>query len=440
MQEHLFSHFPDICGFACIVCRKTEKRKKNLMRHLEIAHSTDVLEMLGVGNLMVYEDHFSSNSDEQVNLRFISFCNKRVINILYLRAEVYIRIHCENCKQIFFSAERMDMHIQLGLCHAREESTKERKGSQQKTNGETLHKEKRTRLEDLNNYEDIDFYPFENLETHYSDSEDEDFTPEASQGNPSNLHYEQLSIDEDYPGLMECLGGGAPYCCVIPSCNRRTYPTITSMRRHFTTHDPEMYAYLICPICKYVRSDDHPGDMKKHVMSKHEKDEDWAKENVIIDISEKLQQFRRATAKDGSQKRKNFNTFSNRLSKVSINLEDPNIRASFTGEKGSDNFLICGVPECGKEFKSAYNLKRHYAKHDDTLRSNTYDCNICFQRLHRLDRIKMHVERIHPEVLFLLESGEEQWKLVKCERWEGFSEGENALVEESQQQPDQLYM
>ena len=71
MKEHLFSHFPDICGFACIVCRKTEKRKQNLIRHLKTAHSIDVLEMLGVGNLEMYEEQFSSNSDEQVNLRLI---------------------------------------------------------------------------------------------------------------------------------------------------------------------------------------------------------------------------------------------------------------------------------------------------------------------------------------------------------------------------------
>ena len=69
MQEHLFSHFPDICGFACIVCRKTEKRMKNLIKHLETAHSTEVLDMLGVGNLELYETQFCSNSDEQLNLR-----------------------------------------------------------------------------------------------------------------------------------------------------------------------------------------------------------------------------------------------------------------------------------------------------------------------------------------------------------------------------------
>ena len=73
MKEHLFSHFPDICGFACIVCRKTEKRKQNLIRHLKTAHPIDVLEMLGLGDLEMYEEQFSSNSDEQINLRFAVF-------------------------------------------------------------------------------------------------------------------------------------------------------------------------------------------------------------------------------------------------------------------------------------------------------------------------------------------------------------------------------
>lgn len=45
----------------------------NLMKHLETAHSTDVLEMLGVGVMKMYEENFSSNSDEQVNLRFMQF-------------------------------------------------------------------------------------------------------------------------------------------------------------------------------------------------------------------------------------------------------------------------------------------------------------------------------------------------------------------------------
>ena len=84
MKEHLFSHFPDICGFACIVCRKTEKRKQNLSRHLKTAHSIDVLEMLGVGNIEMYEEQFSSNSDEQVNLRFIVIISNMVINMMFL--------------------------------------------------------------------------------------------------------------------------------------------------------------------------------------------------------------------------------------------------------------------------------------------------------------------------------------------------------------------
>ena len=81
MQEHLFSHFPDICGFACIVCRKTEKRKKNLMKHLQVAHPIEVLEMLGVGNLTMYEKNFSSDSDEQINLRLRSYFQVNFSNV-----------------------------------------------------------------------------------------------------------------------------------------------------------------------------------------------------------------------------------------------------------------------------------------------------------------------------------------------------------------------
>ena len=345
---------------------------------------------------------------------------------------------CENCKQIFYSGERMEMHKELGLCQFREEKPKDKKETKQKFNGETLYKEI-SRIRNVYDYGDFEFDPFDSLETQYSESEDEEFTPEANLGNTGNLLYEQLSIDEDYPGVMDCLSGGAPYCCVVPSCNRRPYPTLTSMRRHYTTHDPEMYAVLICPICQYVRSDDHPGDMKKHIINKHGKDEAWAKENIIRDISEKLQKFRRATTKDGTKKSNNFNPFSSSLSKVEISLDDPNIRASFTGEGGSDYFLICGVPDCRKNFKSAYKLKQHYGKHDDTLRKNSYECNLCEQRSHRTDRIKIHVEKMHPEVMFLLESGEEQWKTVKCERWEAFSEEANSLIEESQEHKHETF-
>ena len=269
------------------------------------------------------------------------------------------------------------MHVELAFCHSRGESGGDSKDDQQNYNGEPAENGNIATQEHSTEDEDFEFYPFDSLETHYSDSEDEQVLPLASAASNRVLHYEQVSIDENYPGLMDCLRAGAPYCCVIPSCNGRPYPTLTSMRRHFTTHDPDMYAILICPFCKYVRSDDHPGDMKKHIMNKHGKDEAWAKDNMIVDISEKLQDFRRKTAKDSPQKRTSFNTFSNSLSKVPVSLEDPNIKASFTVEGGSDHFYTCGVPDCRRNFKSVQSLKQHYAKHDHTLRKNSYET--CFR-------------------------------------------------------------
>ena len=324
------------------------------------------------------------------------------------------------------------MHIELGQCHTREEDIKRKRENGLTQMEGTIMEGKRPRLEYFEDYEEIDFHPFDSLETHYSDSEDEDFTPAQSKVHSGNLHYEQVSIDANYPGLKECLEGGAPYCCVVPSCNQRTYPSVSSVRRHLTTHDPEMYAYLICPICNYVRSDDHPGDMRKHVMNKHGMDEGWAKENVIVDISEKLQLFRRATSKDTLGKRNNSHSFPTSLTKVAISLEDPAIRTSFTGERGSHTFLVCGVSHCGKHFKSAYHLKRHYAKHDDTLGGDDYQCNFCHHISNWLDDMKSHIENTHPESLIMQESQEKLWKVIKCRRWEEFSAVANNLAEESQ--------
>ena len=45
IPEHLFSHFPDICGFSCPVCRKPEKRRKELVRHMEASHSAEILQV-----------------------------------------------------------------------------------------------------------------------------------------------------------------------------------------------------------------------------------------------------------------------------------------------------------------------------------------------------------------------------------------------------------
>jgi hypothetical protein len=61
-------HFPDICGLACPVCRKTEKRIANLMRHIE-SHPPEVLVLFGIEYIKQYEVKFDSNSEEQISLR-----------------------------------------------------------------------------------------------------------------------------------------------------------------------------------------------------------------------------------------------------------------------------------------------------------------------------------------------------------------------------------
>lgn len=60
---------------------------------------------------------------------------------------------------------------------------------------------------------------------------------ELGSGGGKGLQYEQVNIDENYPGLMECLNGGRPYVCVVPSCNQRPYPNMGSMRQHYVRFD-----------------------------------------------------------------------------------------------------------------------------------------------------------------------------------------------------------
>ena len=83
------------------------------------------------------------------------------------------------------------------------------------------------------------------------------------------------------------------------SCEGKAYPSRNSLRRHYTTHDPEMFANLQvrallalsprtvdnavqCPVCGAVGPDDHPGDMRKHVVEQHDKTEDWAKAHIVM--------------------------------------------------------------------------------------------------------------------------------------------------------------
>ena len=69
IPEHLFTHFPDITGCACPVCRRPEKRKSLLIKHMEESHNKEVLVIMGVPDLGQYVRQFSSFSEEQKALR-----------------------------------------------------------------------------------------------------------------------------------------------------------------------------------------------------------------------------------------------------------------------------------------------------------------------------------------------------------------------------------
>ena len=250
---------------------------------------------------------------------------------------------------------------------------------------------------------------------------------ELGSGGGKGLQYEQVSMDENYPGLMESLNGGRPYTCVVPSCHQRPYPNMGSMRQHYVRHDPEMWGFLVCPICQFKAYDDHPGDMKKHIMFEHNRSEKWSKENMIFDVSEKLKRFRKLTTKevvrlDGRK----INTFEG-VEKLQISLTNPSIRDSFTGT--SPKYLICGVSGCDKLCESVYKLKIHYERHDVSLQRERFECNLCPIVENKLKKIKRHVEREHPEVIFLMEAGEEQWRLVRSEKWKQFSDEADSIVE-----------
>ena len=102
IPEHLFIHLPDITGCACPVCRRPEKRKSLLVKHMEESHTKEVLIIMGVQDIRQYDQHFSSFSEEQKALR----------------KENYIRSKCHDCKAVFWSLERIELHKKLGFCNA----------------------------------------------------------------------------------------------------------------------------------------------------------------------------------------------------------------------------------------------------------------------------------------------------------------------------------
>ena len=221
----------------------------------------------------------------------------------------------------------------------------------------------------------------------------------------------------------------------------------------------------MCPICQFKAYDDHPGDMKKHIMFEHDKEESWAKDNMIVDVSEKLKRFRKLTTKevvrlDGRK----VNTFEG-VEKVTILVTAPAIRASFTPT--SPTYLICGVAGCDKLCESVYKLKIHYERHDVSLQRERFECVLCPAVEDKVKKMRRHVEKDHPEVraqnepsrslklynhmgllrsyttsklrecsfqalpevLFLVEAGEEQWRVVRSEKWRRFSEEVDNIVE-----------
>ena len=102
IPEHLFCHLPDITGCACPVCRRPEKRKSLLVKHLEECHTKEVLSIMGLPDISLYEQQFSSFSEEQKALR----------------KENYVRSKCLDCKAVFWSQERIELHKKLGFCNA----------------------------------------------------------------------------------------------------------------------------------------------------------------------------------------------------------------------------------------------------------------------------------------------------------------------------------
>ena len=341
----------------------------------------------------------------------------------------------------------MNLHIEMDICTFVDSKPKvKQEPKMHQETGEPQYLAKRKKQANLAESDD-DYDPNEKKrKRRTSTDDDEDFNPRNQMIPGSRSFTEQLSIDISIEGLRDSIHQGGPYKCVIPTCEDKVYPTASSLRRHYVTHDPEMTAFLVCPTCRFMKADDHPGDMRKHIMKKHDKDEEWAEKNMILEVSEKLKEFREATgltSRKGPHKKKigqNARTRTDiygvkRRSRPTyilcqISLEDPLIRESFESG-GFGGVWRCGVPECGAAHKLAYDLKRHYGNHDKSLRKNLYECNFCTFTSWLPKKMEEHVEKVHQDVLFLSEPGTAQYKELQGEGWVAFSEAANFLVEKN---------
>ena len=102
--KHLYTHYPDICGFACLVCRKPEMSLESLLKHLKNFHEQDVLNKCCLFDLKHYENNFSCFSEEQQSLRGEELC----------------RVRCQDCKSLFWSQQRITIHKQKNYCDIRQ--------------------------------------------------------------------------------------------------------------------------------------------------------------------------------------------------------------------------------------------------------------------------------------------------------------------------------
>ena len=343
----------------------------------------------------------------------------------------------------------MKFHVEIGLCVFREEKLKVPK-PKILYRGEFFDEERKKldRVDMLDSSSSSEDERKSKKKRKNNSSEDEDFHPgEFFDYQPGILSVEQLPIHANMEGLISSLKGSPPYECVVPSCKRKVYPNRTAIKRHYVSHDPEMYSTLTCPVCKdFNKPEDQPGPMIKHIMKEHGKPEGWARENVIVDVSERLQQFRDATgvfggrrggfgisrvrrANYGRERRKGINT---KCKKCSISIDDPQIKASF--EKGGEHSdqgpqWKCGVPDCTEVFRLAYELKRHYWKHDKTLFNKLLECDSCSYSTHLHRLMQNHLEEEHPDQLFLAGEGDFNYTTVEGKRWQEFNTAANALIE-----------
>ena len=365
-----------------------------------------------------------------------------VITAFCFRNEPLCKITCATCKDTYYSADRMNLHIEMDLCKFVQEKPKvkrEPKIQVQKDpeTGELLFLPKRIKRQNLAD-DDSDFDDEGTKRRRRRSSDDEDFNPHK--GGRANCvpgsysQKEQLSIDVNIPGLLESLEGGGPYSCVIPTCEGKTFQSGSSLKRHYITHDPDMHAMFVCPECHFVKPDDHPGDMKKHIMQQHGKDEAWVEANVIFQISDKLKEFKEATAKAGEQRSRGLRWVGaggvgrkSRIERTPVSVDDPRVRASFS-EGGVAGVWNCGIDGCEHSSKTVYELKKHYGKHDLTLKNESLECNLCSYMSWSKPQMEAHQKEEHPEVGFLADSGESQFTTVTGERWEEFSDAVNEIV------------